>query len=526
MRLGNKTLGHYRLAQPDAQTITSWQDYLDQLAVLVAAGYTRAQAMALLGSPRYPYSGGANTATAALYPVLSGRVADTVIRGGTAGTYQIALDGYGIIPYWRNGTWRQRICEPDVLAFDYPAGADFAEYLVRPNTLSLYDQLGELVQTFLLRNVVPDVERSSAGATMKIEAQSLLSQLADEFVVAQAFTGSGFSGAVRTLMVWQDPGRAFSVGEIWEATTFEGINLSFDGKSLLDCLTELWRYVGQRGMFTVTPAREFVWLERFGSSGPVEIKLGYNLRSLRRRCNNDEMATRLHVYGAGLSHDVRPTTYREANIATYGLIVKRVIVEEADSDTINEFADALIAVTSVPALEYEVSAADLYSIGLARPITLGCAATIEDTDLGITTQQDVIGITRRLDNPLDCTIEFARKRRDMRSVIESLSRRIAAQETRDHTENINAAVTAGHITGVPRLSYSAARLGDVTIGTRFGYHDGTRFQSMPRYDPAAGSEEEGDLLVNASGNLEHWDGAAWRENSPSAALVWLTYEGA
>jgi len=479
MRLGNKTLGHYRLGQPDVQTVTNWQDYLDGLATYMGAGLTRAEADAILGSPRYPYQGGTDGATAVLYPSLSDQQsAETVLRGGTAGYYQIRLDDYGVLPYWRSATWTQRINEPDVLTFDYPAAADLAEYLVRPNMLSLYDQFGDLQQVFALTPVVPDVQRDGNGITVQVTAKALLAQLQDEYVTTFWSQNSIGMIVANLLTQFQESDRAFSIGEIYEGIAYAGLQVSFQGKPLLECLQELWRLSGQKGQFTVTPSRQFVWKERLGSAKAIDIKLGYNLRSLKRQCNQDEMATRLYVYGEGLGYGQRPVAMREANVATYGLIIKRITVEGADSGTVGAYADELILVTSVPPLEYSVSAADLYSLGLGQPITLGCLANIEDADLGIITQQTVIGITRRLDNPLDATFEFARRHKDMRSVIETLGRRIGAQETRDHTRNVNAALVSGSITGVPRI------------------------------DPAV--EREGDLLVNAESRIEHYDGANWQ----------------
>jgi hypothetical protein len=79
-----------------------------------------------------------------------------------------------MLPYWWGATWTQTLNEPDTLTFSYPTDADLAEYLKRPNTLTLFDNYGEPLQKFDIVDILPHVTRGNNGTVVTVNARSLL----------------------------------------------------------------------------------------------------------------------------------------------------------------------------------------------------------------------------------------------------------------------------------------------------------------------------------------------------------------
>ena len=288
----------------------------------------------------------------------------------------------------------------------------------------------------------------------------------------------------------------------------QNIKVTFESKPLMDCIRELFNLSGQKGQYTVTPAREFVWKERLGSSAAIPLALGYNLQSLERRHDASEYATKLYVYGAGMSEATRIVAVRTSGSAPY--IVRRVTVDAVtDQTSLDAYADELITVVSTPALEYSVNALDLASIGVGAPMTIGSLTLTTDVDLGISAYIDVYSIQKSLDSPLPISYTLARRKKTLATLLKSLSDRIAKIEQRDDTTRIEEAVASGEITGVARVDAAVTagteRNGDFKIDPetgRLSYVDLTTgallWQESPRINPNAASRQPGDFNLAAT----------------------------
>lgn len=591
MRLGVKPIGSWIPGAPQAVPVVLTPA---QYAALLASDPTAAAAV------RAPFQGGEYAATVAMYPALAGTAIEetSVARDGT-GAYRISLDGYGLLPYWRNATWTQKANEPDKLTFEYPADADNATNLVRPGKVRLYDATGQFVQVFRLVDLLPSVRRDDGGTWVSVKAEGLLGSLADEWVsyhgpirlrprtivadyiawreaesrteaqmifqlipafanlaawsagytmtetvhtafkaliatfsLLDPFEGDNIMDAlaaeivnqahadtipnhIAALMAEFQISGDIAIGPFYDPLDGDTITPTFEACSLLECLTELHKLSGQRGSYTVTPANSLVWLPSLGGDGGA-VSVGYNLRSLERHCDTSEVATVLTVYGQGLSADSRLQATATANTGTYGVIPRQVWVDTATTQAdLNAYAAALVSVLSVPVVDYSVSAADLYSVGMGGHITLGSTVNVTDTDLGIATQQTIVGITRKLDNVLDVTVQFAKHKRDMPAIIKALQDRISRLERRDDSARIAQAIRDGrlpivrdgaHIDGAPRQT-------DLRVADRLQYHDGQDWRTLPVHDPD--SPQPGDSRINdTTGELEHYDGANW-EDTPT-----------
>ena len=286
--------------------------------------------------------------------------------------------------------------------------------------------------------------------------------------------------------------------------------VTFEMKSLLDCIRELWKLSGEVGQFSVTPDGRFVWLDRLGLNNSVPVTLGMNLRSMERRCDAADMATRLYVYGSGLAQSSRIVAMREGDIATYGVIERHIVVDEiADQGTLNSFATEMIAAIGYPLIEYSVDLVDLYSIGQSEAITIGCSVLITDTDLGISATQNCIGISRNLANPLDVRVTLSHEVRNLPQVVKAILDRIGRLEGRNERERIEKALRSGGLSGVPRTEFDDERTADLRVADSLEYYDGNGWNPLSRFDPY-GAPQPGDTRLN-DGALEHFDGTEWTD---------------
>lgn len=629
MRLGRRKLGGSRFGEPETSTIIAPDDFQDDPTAYADA--------------RLPYTGGEETATVNLYPGLGGHgIVETIVRRESSGHYDIRLDNFGVLPYWRSASWTQTLNEADSLTFEYPANAIHAASLLRPNTVSLYNEFGELVQRFRLTDIIPTVRRDGNGVFVNVTARGLLSQFEEEWVTYYGPVRSVITNAVDEFMAYyytvpgvseewdmlskfpcmygpktlaiaiqmqimfdklwawsesytvgdathaeiqrlvglqhdfywpcyitdpilviyptylwqiiawitehnigftipehvanllgefQESSQAVACGEVYDPLDGTDVAVLFEGKPLMDCIRELFNLSGQKGQFTVTPGREFIWVERLGASGAVPIALGYNLQTLERRHDPSEYATKLYVYGAGMSEATRIVAVRTVGSAPY--IVRRVTVDSiTDQATLDAYADELITVVSTPALEYSINALDLESIGVGAPLTIGARALVTDTDLGISASVDVFSIRKSLDTPLPASYTLARRKKTLSNLFKSIADRIARIEQRDDTGRIEEAMASGEITGVARVDGAVTagteRHGDFQIDPETGrlqYVDLTTgevlWQELLRITPPTGGEQPGDLMVSVSGGTDPDTGLPAANTPDSAGLYYM-----
>ena len=267
----------------------------------------------------------------------------------------------------------------------------------------------------------------------------------------------------------------------------------------------------------MTQDGKFEWRERLGTLGGT-IGLGLNILSLERTVNYDNLATQLYLYGEGLSMDTRPVAVKTNNTDVYGTITKRVFANNVrDAATLDTIATNLIAVISEPEVSYRIPAVDLYALGAGPYIPIGSSLNVVDADLEIDTTQTVVAISRQLDVPDEVTYELAnaaaQRKESIEDLLSKLIKRVDVQEARDFTQDINRAIRAANITGVSRTNPVSTPLeADMDTGDGLVYYVddvGTTIH-VPRYEPAVGDEVEGDQRIDESGNLEHYDGAAWQ----------------
>jgi len=311
-----------------------------------------------------------------------------------------------------------------------------------------------------------------------------------------------------------------TIGSIYDGIGDGIFFTSFENKNLLECIDELHRLSGSTGQYTVTQDGKFEWRERLGTDGGT-IGLGLNILSLARTVNYDNLATKLYVYGGGLSMATRPVAVKTNNVATYGTITKRVFVNDVrDAATLDAIATNLIAVVSEPEVSYRIPAVDLYALGSGPYISIGSALEVVDADLEIDTTQTVVSISRTLDVPDDVTYELAnpaaQRKETIEDLLSKLIKRVDVQESRDFTQDINRAIRAANITGVSRTNPVATPLEadmDTSDGLVYYIDDAGETVHVPRYEPAEGDEVEGDLRINQADRIEHWDGDEWQTDA-------------
>lgn len=208
--------------------------------------------------------------------------------------------------------------------------------------------------------------------------------------------------------------------------------LEFRKQSILDCIKDMHQLTGFSGQFTVLPTGQFVWTDTLGSTG--DITLGSTLTDLEITPEEDDLCTRLYLYGGGESDDTRvelPSPgYVEANTGTYGIIPKSIVIENVyDPVTLLAIAEALIPILSEPQFTYRASGVDDKAYAGTARLAIGSAVDIDDTEMDIATTETAVRITRPLDS-IKVDYEFARKSRDIKSLVEQINRRLVAQEAK------------------------------------------------------------------------------------------------
>jgi phage minor structural protein len=473
----------FRGAQPQPTgTSISVQTYLSLLVTYMHAGSTRTQAHhrieAAYGFARIvlPYTA-EDASSSILYPGLS--IWSNILRltkpasvDSGANTYSMHLDyygpladrvSYGPLPYWRNATLTINLNAPATLSFDYPVAGRYSEYLHQPHSITLRDSDGYRIQRFAIKGVSRNVQRTADGEFyVHVESADSLDQWNDEYVASYHAYGTIREHAEYLIANYQTPGREIPVGTIWDGLDTDTLEADFQNQRLLDCINSLYKLSGYLGQYCVTPARTFEWRERLGTNYE-EIRFGYNLLSVQRATDETNFATKLYVYGGGLSQEIRPYVVVAWNTYDYGTIIKSVTFENiTDSATLLYAAYQIILSCSTPVYTYTVDGIDLKEAAGGRSITIGSRCHIYDDVTGEDTYADCVKITKRLDSPVEEQYEFGSRAQDLGGLVADIQKRIWRQETRRFTNEIQDALTTGAIDTTPQVQ-NAINTGDITV---------------------------------------------------------------
>lgn len=112
-----------------------------------------------------------------------------------------------------------------------------------------------------------------------------------------------------------------SVGVIMDSLDADQFVVEFSGKSLFECLKELYLLSGSVGQMVVTPTNEFIWVEELShTTYALTVGEGGNVISWDRDIDDTNLCTRLYLYGAGLSAKQRvklSDAYGEVSLTAY-----------------------------------------------------------------------------------------------------------------------------------------------------------------------------------------------------------------
>ncbi len=320
-----------------------------------------------------------------------------------------------------DGVYTEAINAAPTLSFKIPGDDSKETNIVKANEFWLVDYVPEtptVVNKFRLSQR-SDGRQSAGVLTVSVDADGLISQLADEqLVAAYAPSSLTVNQIVTALLALQVISPNVTEGTIAPTDTR---SMSFNiGDTILKCLYRLRDTVG--GYISVDSDRVLQWANSLGEDKGQQIRYGKNLLGINRKIDYTTIANRIYAYGSG-EGDARvklsdatgsPPDYVEdgASQGTYGIYVK-VIIDPTitDADALLAWAVLELADKKDPLITYTIETADLSESTEAgfsfEPLQLGSTITVIDEDLGLDVSVHVVKLTHRdvFEHPEQIAIE-------------------------------------------------------------------------------------------------------------------------
>jgi hypothetical protein len=172
---------------------------------------------------------------------------------------------------------------------------------------------------------------------------------------------------LQDLLAAQTQSPIIRLGNVDSAIGTTEISISFENKSILECIEELRKIVG--GFYYVDVNRFLHWKRRIGNDAGHWLRLDHNMSSVEVYQDFRQVKTRYIGYGAGISNDTRLSS--EQNDATaqssYGVIVGAFSQQRVnEQDTLDAMTEAELARWSAPATSYRIGVVDLSQVDSDR----------------------------------------------------------------------------------------------------------------------------------------------------------------
>jgi hypothetical protein len=349
---------------------------------------------------------------------------------------------------WHDGRWTEKVNEPDTLEFAYPSDGPGAGSFAWSSQVWMRDQFGNVKQKF--RILRPAAERSEdGGLTSTVTAESLLGQLAEEFLASYEATDAAPKTRAQILEEWlrtyQSNALPLKFGAVDPLIGDATVAIAVDAKTLLSAIYDLMAtYSGESFLWVNPRSRAVYWRVNRGSTGKT-LRYRKNLSGVRREIG-DDFFTRLYCYGWGtgpnrltLRDAGQPNEYLDADtVSTYGVRIQSIVESKiTDPDTLLLYAQAALAKNKVPPVTYAGNIVDLAQLGdqwKPHTIEIGSLVSVLDEDFKPTAMQvstRVLEIARNLDDPLDVQVVLNRKKRTLADLLAEILAEIGDLQTAD-----------------------------------------------------------------------------------------------
>lgn len=322
------------------------------------------------------------------------------------------------LPLAYGGRWEKQLNKPSSLRVGYPGDdATVVASLQFPNELWLYE--GDSTRPSGKFRILRVRFEESDGTWLDIEAYDYAEQLGREVVTAYATprdpgTGADLGALVGDVLTailneqtFDPPVTKGTISPAIKNARWYG---SFDGRSVLQCLTDLQEFAG--GFWYVDSAHRLQWRITAGNDEGHRIRLGHNAAGVRTSLDYSELATRVVARGWGTTPETVLTVTKDDLTAQgdYGIITARVTDQSIkDMNVLEAFAQAELdrrkqarAYVDIDAID--LSKTDVYDYAFeARALVPGTRVNILSGYFDSWTR--VLRVEIDLDDPMRVVIE-------------------------------------------------------------------------------------------------------------------------
>lgn len=338
-----------------------------------------------------------------------------------------------------SGDYEVSLAEPAVLRFRVLGDDPALALLIHPNRVVLRDARGFVLDRFVPRRL--SKFRDGDARFVDVECHSLLSLLVRQPVIEYSATAT-VAEHVAALMSLQVGDYLIETGVIEEPIASTSLTLNMEVGNILGAILELRELLplDQRGHLYVGIDTALRWVLRTGPPGR-KLEIGWNLTGLRYSTNDDDLITRLYMFGEGQDGGARVSLvdaglanpYIEQNVATYGIVpmvkIDRRILKP---ETLLARATAIIGEFSTPRVEITVSVLDLARADSDLDLSawgdywIGSEYQAIDTQQGIDTTVRVSRIRYDLGDPVPVQMDLANRQRSLSDLLRELDDRVPA----------------------------------------------------------------------------------------------------
>ena len=388
------------------------------------------------GSPSDPGDGGTITVvgsdgTVTLVPIYAHRV-----RFWRVEVYDDGGDRVAYVPHIISGKLSRKLDQASTLEFKVAMDAEGASDLVRPNYVVLRDRWGFVVDTFQIQRRRP-IGQGDASY-LEVVCQGKIAQLGDELVLQYegAEVGQTMGEHVAALLDLQEKAAPIALGVIDpEIADIELPFYAYDTNihaALLQLQLALPKE--QRGRFYLDAKGKLQWRLAPGDTTEQVITRGRNVRGLTAETDYTTLVNRVYMYGEG--QDIRDrlklTDGGEAeeyledtdSITQWGLspaikVDRRIRYPE----TLVRVGTRILEDFAQPQVKVDV---DLYDLAKAdgfegwHDIEIGGKYRVVDTELGVDSSIEIVGIEVDFSRPVALRVELANQTKTLGDLITGL----------------------------------------------------------------------------------------------------------
>lgn len=352
-----------------------------------------------------------------------------------------------VLDKWTNANYSEIKNEPSTLTFDYPGLDDKAQYLTFPNMIYLFDQKYTLIEKFY---ILPSIKSMSNGVyKSSVNCASLMWQLSKENLNYEVNDSS--QKTVRTILEdWfynQVDSYPLSIGFLDSNIADQEISISVENSNILEGLNKIYDQL-QVGEFWVNPKyNQFNWKNKRNDYLAQEIRINKNLTGIKKDVAFNELFNRIYVYGdtdddgklklTDISGYSEEYIQDDSSVSLYGVksITKILDVNRNNISILEKYANGFLKEFAFPRTYYEIDCVDLFAAYPSKfsymNLKMGSKVKIIDENLGIESIEEVTGIDRNLDSPINIKISLGKKTPNFKDTFGRILKRINELENRD-----------------------------------------------------------------------------------------------